>query len=146
MAKSTEIDDIFANKSATSNTSDSAKAKKGGRTSVKTQKALPEPVVKPAATDTTSKQADKLKSKASKTSDAAMATRVETVVDPSSAQPAATKRSRPAMTEEDAAFGDSRGTTRRRTDDGLPIYDAAELKIGLGGDTPLCPFDCDCCF
>lgn len=30
---------------------------------------------------------------------------------------------------------------------GLPIYTIAQLKIGQGkGDTPLCPFDCDCCF
>ncbi|GAA6024599.1 hypothetical protein JCM10207_001017 [Rhodosporidiobolus poonsookiae] len=47
--------------------------------------------------------------------------------------------------EEEERFMDSRGT-RRRTDDGLPIYDTAELKIGLGGNTELCPFDCDCCF
>ncbi|GAA5993474.1 hypothetical protein JCM11641_002669 [Rhodosporidiobolus odoratus] len=47
--------------------------------------------------------------------------------------------------EEEERFMDSRGT-RRKTDDGLPIYDTAELRIGLGGDTELCPFDCDCCF
>ncbi|ORY74043.1 hypothetical protein BCR35DRAFT_306819 [Leucosporidium creatinivorum] len=47
--------------------------------------------------------------------------------------------------EADEKFMDSRGT-RRRTDDGLAIYDIAELKIGLGGDTPECPFDCQCCF
>jgi len=34
----------------------------------------------------------------------------------------------------------------RKTDDGLPIYDIKELNIGLGGDTELCPFDCQCCF
>lgn len=33
----------------------------------------------------------------------------------------------------------------RRTDDGLPIYDSKELNIGQGGDTPDCPFDCECC-
>ncbi|BGP17709.1 hypothetical protein JCM10213_005289 [Rhodosporidiobolus nylandii] len=47
--------------------------------------------------------------------------------------------------EEEERFMDSRGT-RRKTEDGLPIYDTTELKIGLGGDTELCPFDCDCCF
>jgi hypothetical protein len=36
--------------------------------------------------------------------------------------------------------------TGRKTDDGLPIYDIKELNIGLGGDTELCPFDCECCF
>ena len=35
----------------------------------------------------------------------------------------------------------------RFTDDGLPIYTEESLKVGLsGGDTELCPFDCDCCF
>lgn len=30
--------------------------------------------------------------------------------------------------------------------DGLPIYTEEQLKLGTGGNTPLCPFDCDCCF
>eukprot|EP01039_Chlorochromonas_danica_P007502 gene7504-8299_t len=29
---------------------------------------------------------------------------------------------------------------------GLPVYKAHILKVGEGGGTPLCPFDCDCCF
>lgn len=29
---------------------------------------------------------------------------------------------------------------------GLPVYKAHLLKVGEGGGTPLCPFDCDCCF
>ena len=29
---------------------------------------------------------------------------------------------------------------------GLPVYKAALLKVGDGGGTPLCPFDCNCCF
>jgi hypothetical protein len=29
---------------------------------------------------------------------------------------------------------------------GLPVYKAAILKVGEGGGTDLCPFDCDCCF
>lgn len=29
---------------------------------------------------------------------------------------------------------------------GLPVYKYAALKVGDGGGTPLCPFDCDCCF
>jgi hypothetical protein len=41
-------------------------------------------------------------------------------------------------------FGDSRN--RRKTEDGLPVYYDTELNIGLGKDTPDCPFDCDCCF
>lgn len=31
-------------------------------------------------------------------------------------------------------------------DSGLPIYSAEQLKMGGGGGTALCPFDCDCCF
>ena len=35
-----------------------------------------------------------------------------------------------------------------RIDDatGLPVYKAHLLKVGEGGGTPLCPFDCNCCF
>ncbi len=29
---------------------------------------------------------------------------------------------------------------------GLNVYKAQHLGLGLGGGTPLCPFDCDCCF
>lgn len=29
---------------------------------------------------------------------------------------------------------------------GLPVYKAHLLKVGEGGGTDLCPFDCDCCF
>eukprot|EP00299_Pterocystis_sp_00344_P006190 c17976_g1_i1.p1 GENE.c17976_g1_i1~~c17976_g1_i1.p1 ORF type:complete len:104 (+),score=22.12 c17976_g1_i1:36-347(+) len=45
-------------------------------------------------------------------------------------------------------FFDSRGDggKRKRTEEGYPIYTEEELRIGQGGDTPLCPFDCDCCF
>ncbi|KAL0917457.1 hypothetical protein M5K25_012519 [Dendrobium thyrsiflorum] len=37
---------------------------------------------------------------------------------------------------------------RRRTADGFAIYSAEELGIGNtdAGNTPLCPFDCSCCF
>lgn len=51
------------------------------------------------------------------------------------------------LTEEDLRFVDSRGTgPRRQTEEGFLIYKEDELGItGKGGDTPLCPFDCDCC-
>ena len=32
------------------------------------------------------------------------------------------------------------------TKEGYKIYTAEELNIGMGGDTPDCPFDCNCCF
>lgn len=37
---------------------------------------------------------------------------------------------------------------RKFTEDGLPIYTEEELKMDnpKAGTTPLCPFDCDCCF
>jgi Eukaryotic protein of unknown function (DUF1764) len=35
---------------------------------------------------------------------------------------------------------------RRVTSDGYKIYKLEELGVGKGGDTDLCPFDCECCF
>ena len=29
---------------------------------------------------------------------------------------------------------------------GLKVYRVDQLNIGKGGNTPLCPFDCDCCY
>ena len=52
-------------------------------------------------------------------------------------------------TVNDSDFFDSRGLkrkTRALTDDGYPIYSPKELKIGMGGGTDLCPFECNCCF
>ncbi|KAL1952067.1 hypothetical protein VTO73DRAFT_1216 [Trametes versicolor] len=50
--------------------------------------------------------------------------------------------------EEDGRFKDSRGTgPRRKTEEGFSIFKEDELGItDQGGDTPLCPFDCQCCF
>ncbi|KAI0322686.1 hypothetical protein OF83DRAFT_1048782 [Amylostereum chailletii] len=86
----------------------------------------------------------------------------ETVVDPSVQIVAPSKRPRidkgasvltakkkPVKTDKDdeARFKDSRGSgPRRKTEDGFSIYKEDELGIqDEGGDTPLCPFDCDCC-
>lgn len=33
----------------------------------------------------------------------------------------------------------------RQTEDGFHIYAIEDLRMGEGGDTDLCPFDCDCC-
>ena len=35
---------------------------------------------------------------------------------------------------------------RKYTEEGFKIYSTEELKIGQGGDTADCPFDCECCF
>ncbi|KAF8807547.1 DUF1764-domain-containing protein [Phlegmacium glaucopus] len=47
-----------------------------------------------------------------------------------------------------ADFEDSRGSgDRRKTEEGWTVYKEHELGLsGEGGDTPLCPFDCNCCF
>jgi hypothetical protein len=59
--------------------------------------------------------------------------------------------------DEDSSFGLIKSSTSQiispeapleRIDkaSGLPVYKAHLLKVGEGGGTPLCPFDCDCCF
>ncbi|KIY45436.1 DUF1764-domain-containing protein [Fistulina hepatica ATCC 64428] len=57
------------------------------------------------------------------------------------------KNSKPPTGDDQATFRDSRGTgPRRKTEEGWSIYKEDELGIGNeGGDTPLCPFDCQCC-
>ncbi|KAF9435452.1 hypothetical protein BGZ76_006265 [Entomortierella beljakovae] len=35
---------------------------------------------------------------------------------------------------------------KRKTDDGLRLFDINDLNIGKGGETDKCPFDCECCF
>ncbi|WVQ81981.1 hypothetical protein IAT38_004108 [Cryptococcus sp. DSM 104549] len=91
------------------------------------------------------------------------ASKVETVVDPSTipaaipAPPAAAKSKKEKgkslkrdrnEVDDDEIFRDSRGTgPRRQTEEGFLIFKEAELKIDPeAGGTPLCPFDCDCCF
>ena len=34
----------------------------------------------------------------------------------------------------------------KRTEDGYKIYKLEDLNLGKGGNTPDCPFDCQCCF
>ncbi|EGN98757.1 hypothetical protein SERLA73DRAFT_152587 [Serpula lacrymans var. lacrymans S7.3] len=88
----------------------------------------------------------------------------ETVFDPSIQEPKAkrtkssgkdalkvksTKTSKKDKDKEDEdRFKDSRGNgPRRKTEEGFGIYKEDELGISHeGGDTPLCPFDCECCF
>ncbi|KAI5822958.1 DUF1764-domain-containing protein [Schizophyllum commune Tattone D] len=83
---------------------------------------------------------------------------VETVVDPSSTKPSTTtakpgasappkpKKSKPSA--DDEKFKDSKGSrSRRQTEEGWAVYKVDELGIDeTAGDTPLCPFDCQCCF
>lgn len=48
----------------------------------------------------------------------------------------------------DDIFGEVAAKGRKRTEEGYAIYTEDELGLGRkgGGDTDLCPFDCDCCF
>lgn len=45
-------------------------------------------------------------------------------------------------------FANTPAQPRKRTEDGLTIYTEEELDINNAdaGNTPLCPFDCSCCF
>ncbi|KAJ7107629.1 hypothetical protein C8R43DRAFT_1044712 [Mycena crocata] len=79
----------------------------------------------------------------------------ETILDPSARAPPQkrNKVDKPSVVassdkEDSERFKDSRGFgPRRKTEEGWSIYKEDELGIGdNGGDTPLCPFDCDCCF
>jgi len=58
-------------------------------------------------------------------------------------KPEKSKKSR-----EPTDFQDSRGSgDRPKTEEGWSVYKEAELGLNdEGGDTPLCPFDCNCCF
>ncbi|KAG2373294.1 hypothetical protein C9374_012283 [Naegleria lovaniensis] len=48
--------------------------------------------------------------------------------------------------ESNEEFANQKKRSGRKTIDGLAVYSTDELKIGKGGNTDLCPFDCDCCF
>ncbi|XP_061371454.1 uncharacterized protein C6G9.01c [Gastrolobium bilobum] len=49
---------------------------------------------------------------------------------------------------DDGEFVDRPSRSKKKTEDGLSIYTEEELGIGKtdAGGTPLCPFDCSCCF
>ncbi|XP_059435374.1 uncharacterized protein C6G9.01c [Corylus avellana] len=48
----------------------------------------------------------------------------------------------------DGGFVDPPSRPKKRTKDGLALYTEEELGINKAdaGSTPLCPFDCSCCF
>lgn len=51
-------------------------------------------------------------------------------------------------TQSKNGFADPPSRRRKKTGDGLTIYTEEELGFGKAdaGGTPLCPFDCSCCF
>ncbi|XP_050208814.1 uncharacterized protein C6G9.01c [Mercurialis annua] len=60
------------------------------------------------------------------------------------------KKTKKKKTREDreGRFTDPPVKSRKKTEDGFNIYAEDELGINSsnGGGTPLCPFDCECCF
>ncbi|OCH96517.1 hypothetical protein OBBRIDRAFT_809026 [Obba rivulosa] len=139
-----EIDDIFASKGqgvpATPTPSSSVPPKKKKKDRGAKRKREPEP-----EDDAPSKPPAKRPAP-------------ETVLDPSvrpaaaaprppKALAAASKKRPKAGREDEERFKDSRGAgSRRTTEEGWAVYKEDELGItDQGGDTPLCPFDCQCC-
>ncbi|KAG2495843.1 hypothetical protein HYH03_006082 [Edaphochlamys debaryana] len=63
------------------------------------------------------------------------------------AEAPAAKRSKVEGSKDDI-FGEAVAKGRKRTEEGFAIYTEDELGLGSskGGDTDLCPFDCECCF
>jgi len=155
MAKS-EIDDIFAAKGKTkpdplaaSSSAVQEKKKKKKKKSKDAAKA-DEP---PADDDDTSKSSSKRRipetvvdTSAKLEASPAKRAKVEKTAGPSDAPKK--KKTKKEDKDEETEFRDSRGTgPRRRTEEGFAIYKEDELGISPeGGDTPLCPFDCECCF
>ncbi|KAJ7786104.1 hypothetical protein B0H16DRAFT_1489166 [Mycena metata] len=125
-----EIDDIFAKRPVAS-TSALVPPKKKKQ---KTKEKQPPEKTAPVASSSTKRPAP------------------ETIIDPSTRAPPQKKpkvdKPIPADNDDTERFKDSRGSgPRRKTEEGWSIYKEDELGIGdEGGDTPLCPFDCQCCF
>jgi len=69
--------------------------------------------------------------------------RKKDIIPDKNSKPKKSKKSR-----EPTDFEDSRGSgDRPKTEEGWAVYKEAELGLNdEGGDTPLCPFDCNCCF
>lgn len=150
-AKASEIDDIFGGKTAPlADGAEKTKRKK------KQQSEAAEKGKGSAAGDK-EKEVPAKKRKA-----------VDEIADPSVSILAKEKKQRKkqGVSEEEREFMDSRGKKRAMTEDGLRIFTEKELGINdeSGGEsrfsslysaprteemstgTPLCPFDCDCCF
>ncbi|KAL0575987.1 hypothetical protein V5O48_005987 [Marasmius crinis-equi] len=136
-----EIDDIFASK---------------GKAKVVSKPA-------PESSSTSKPKPEKKRKRKQAASTLTTSSAPETVVDPSIQLPSSkrqkvvkesvelkvkTKPSKMDKTEDEARFKDSRGTgPRRKTEEGWSVFKEDELGINdEGGDTPLCPFDCQCCF
>ncbi|TYJ56066.1 hypothetical protein B9479_003176 [Cryptococcus floricola] len=156
---STSIDDIFAAPKAkkTSTVPESNTKKDKGKSKASSEANV---ASSSKVEDGEKKKKKKVKKAAeSKPEEEIEESKVETVVDPSTIpvavpEPAVKpkkdkgKKRSAQEDEEDEMFKDSRGTgPRRKTEEGFLIYKEKELEIDPeAGGTPLCPFDCDCCF
>ncbi|OVA11748.1 Protein of unknown function DUF1764 [Macleaya cordata] len=58
------------------------------------------------------------------------------------------KKKKKSKASESDGFVDPPSRPRKKTNDGLTVYTEEELGISKSdaGGTPLCPFDCSCCF
>ncbi|CCA74978.1 hypothetical protein PIIN_08958 [Serendipita indica DSM 11827] len=149
-----EIDDIFAAKAIPKSKNevvDDKKKKKSKRKHNKDDEPLPPSKDKPKKSkhkDTEIPEDPKSSDKKRKRSEP------EEIVDPSLAvkkrkvEKSADKPSKMDRKGEMTKFKDSRGGSgRKRTEEGFLIYTEEELGLNKeGGDTPLCPFDCECCY
>ena len=128
----------------TKNTKNEVKTKNEAKTddideifSFKRPKTTPESLEKNSKLESTPSSSDKLNTKKRKSQQAD----VQSTNIKKKAKTNPTKK-----VEEDPFDPHSRGKARKYAPDGTPIYNEDELNIGRGGNTPLCPFDCDCCF
>jgi len=140
-ALSSEIDDIFTRKAETrtiqttnqpSNSNPKQKSRKKKRSETQTaerKRSAPEIVLDPSTT----RQSHASTSKTT-----------------SHDRPVPSRKKRKLIETkfDQEIFRDSRGTgPRRKTDEGFAIFKEDELGINPeAGGTPLCPFECNCCF
>ncbi|XP_057959626.1 uncharacterized protein C6G9.01c [Malania oleifera] len=70
------------------------------------------------------------------------------LVEDASKKPKKMKKKMKSKGVKDQGLSDPPSRPRKRTGDGLAVYTEEELGIGKAdaGGTPLCPFDCSCCF
>ncbi|CAK7353048.1 unnamed protein product [Dovyalis caffra] len=63
-------------------------------------------------------------------------------------KPKSMKKKKKSKEDEEGRFTDQPSRSRKKTEDGFNVYTEEELGFNKssGGGTPLCPFDCDCCF
>ena len=70
----------------------------------------------------------------------------ESKVAPSAAATEVSSKSKTIKKDKKEDDSKSKQKKARFTEEGYRIYTVDDLKIGKGGDTEDCPFDCECCF